>query len=212
LPSVEAVLLGLAVSALVVLQIVVPGISLDYGLGRSFMQALMVLAPIIVTGSLIAAVGPLRRWSAALAVAIAMVFFISSTGLMPQVLGGYGAQLHLNNAGDYYDVFFLHDQEVSSMRWLKTNVIETTPKYPDVQMDTPLVNTALSIQGIFPSPGVHPAIVRRGSWVVLGELTIVRREGQIRAEGLAVRYRLDPAFFDAHKDRLFDDGTSRVYR
>jgi uncharacterized membrane protein len=210
--DVEVVLLGVAMAGLVVLQVVLPSVSLDYGLGRSFMQSLVVLAPLVVIGSRGILWGRLARWAEGVAVSLAMVYFLSSTGFLPQVLGGYGAQLNLNNSGDYYDVFFLHEQEVASMEWTKSNLLQLVHPYPDLQMDLPLVSTSLSVGGMFPSVGIHPAIVRRGSVVLLGYLNVVRHQGEVRSKGLDVRYQLDPRFFDEVKDRLFDDGSSRVYR
>ena len=49
---------------------------------------------------------------------VALVFMVSTIGIMPQVLGGYDAQLNLNNSGVYYNVYYLHPQEVAAIDWL----------------------------------------------------------------------------------------------
>lgn len=210
--DVEAVFLAAAAASLLAMQVVLPSISLDYGLGRSFMQGLIVLGPIVVMGSRHIAIGPFRRRSDGFAAACAIAFFVSSVGLLPQVLGGYGAQLHLNNSGNYYDVYFLHEEEVASMAWLKEHIVEPSSTYPDIQIDKPLVNLSLSQRGLRPSPGIHPVLIRRGSVVLLGYLNLVRGQGDVQAEGVTVRYQLDPAFFDLVKDRIFDAGSARIYQ
>ena len=54
----------------------------------------------------------------AAAAIVALVILFSTVGLMPQLLGGYPAQLNLNNSGDYYDAYYVHDQEIAALNWL----------------------------------------------------------------------------------------------
>ena len=83
---------------------ILPNLSVDYGVSRAFQQALIVIAPVLVAGSL-TVFRPLGKvWAPRAAAAVCIGILFSTTGLMPQLLGDYPPQLSLNNSGDYYDV------------------------------------------------------------------------------------------------------------
>ena len=84
---------------------VLPDLSVEYGVLRAFQFELIVLAPVMVIGSLTLFKFAGEVWSLRIATWICIFFFISTIGLLPQLTGGYGAQLTLNNSGTYYDVY-----------------------------------------------------------------------------------------------------------
>ena len=129
---ISAQYLYVAIGSLVVLiaSVVLPTISVDYGLLRMFQQTLLVLAPMIIIGILIL-LRPLgARRSGIVACVLTGVFFFSLTGLMPQITGSYVPELNLNNAGQYYELYYTEPQEISAMLWLNTvynkdNIVQT---------------------------------------------------------------------------------------
>jgi len=40
------------------------------------------------------------------------------TGLLPQAMGGHGAQLTVGNRSTYYDPWYMHPQDVAAVSWL----------------------------------------------------------------------------------------------
>ena len=110
--------LGLGGLVMLVLITVLPNLSVEYGVLRVFQEELIFIAPILVIGS-ITLFRPLgNTWSLRIAMTLCVLFLISTTGLMPQVLGGYPAQLNLNNSGTYYDIYYMHPQEIAAVAWL----------------------------------------------------------------------------------------------
>ena len=109
---------GLASVVMVGAVTVLPGLSVSYGLLRALQQSLIVAAPLLVIGSFVVfkRLGP--TWSAKVATIVALVFLISTIGLMPQILGGYPAQLSLNNSGTYYQDYYVHPQDIEALSWL----------------------------------------------------------------------------------------------
>jgi uncharacterized membrane protein len=83
---------------MLVLITVLPNLSVEYGILRVFQEELILVAPILVVGS-VTLFRPLgNTWSLRIAMTVCVLFLISTTGLLPQVLGGYPAQLNLNNS------------------------------------------------------------------------------------------------------------------
>ena len=76
------------------------------------------IAPVIVVGSLTLFQSLGAWWSRAVAVGLGLAIFASTTGLIPQALGGYPAQLNLNNSGQYYELYYMTPQEVAAVTWL----------------------------------------------------------------------------------------------
>ena len=82
-------------------------------------QGLFVLAPFLVAGSVVSfAWLGWRRAKAAAAAIFGLVFFLSLTGVLPKLLGGYPPQLHLANSGDYYDFYYVQPEERAAVQWL----------------------------------------------------------------------------------------------
>jgi uncharacterized membrane protein len=97
---------------------VLPNLSVDYGVLRAFQEALILIAPVLVAGSL-TFFQPLGQvWAPRMATAVCIGLFVSTTGLLPQILGAYPPQLNLNNNGMYYDMYYMHPQEVTAVEWL----------------------------------------------------------------------------------------------
>ena len=215
--SIEPAYLAFAVGLTVpiILQILLPGLSLDYGVPRSFMQALLVVGPFQVLGTLVVAAwfSRLGRVAAAAVPAVALVYFTSSTGLAPQALGAYPPQMHLNNAGQYYDRFYTHPGDVAVLEWAN-GIVQSAAPYPDIQMDPGMFNRRYSVGRFAADNNILPAAVRRDSFVVLGYSNVVDHKVEVSEVNyqLWYTYEYSPEFLDDAKDRVYDNGTARVYR
>ena len=117
----ELTALGGAALAIVAVQVILPDLSVNYGVLRAFLQALIVFAPFVAIGSAVLCSPAGKKWGLRISSVIAISYFLSLTGVIPQILGGYPAQLHLNNSGQYYDIYYVHPQEVTAIQWLEDN-------------------------------------------------------------------------------------------
>jgi len=120
----ETYFLALIVTSavLLVLQIALPQLSVDYGTLRLFQQLLVILAIPIVVG-IIALFYGARRWATRLAGVVLALLFLHLSGFLPQLTGGYPPQLALNNAGIYYDSYYVDSGEKSAAAWLMAHNI-----------------------------------------------------------------------------------------
>jgi len=204
--AVGSVLMVIAVTVL-------PGLSVSYGILRAFEQALIITAPILVIGSLAVFRFLGRVWAGRAATVLALVFFVSTIGLMPQLLGGYPAQLNLNNSGVYYDDYYTQPQEVGALQWLGeqpgtlpagVQAEDYTDRYyftapNDVNPDQTVTD-------------IYPTLIRKNTWVVLGYSTVRTGVASAPISGDLVPYRYPTSVLNDNKDLVYDDGGTVIYK
>jgi uncharacterized membrane protein len=199
---------------LLVSVVVLPVLSAQYGLLRAFQQALILSGASIVLATI--ALVP-ERWRAArtwIAGGLALGFFVSSTGIITTLLGGYPAQLLLSNSGPYYDLYYVHGTEVAAAQWLQSAIgnrsaeiaaLAPTDGYVFNQMSQEPNLNLLQV-------GVYPGVVPVDAYVFLGYTTTVKDQANIYVNGNLVTYRYPMSFLDQHKDLLYANGGASIYR
>ena len=153
--------LGVAALGLLATTVVLPQLSLNYGVLRLFQQFLILLAPLVVLALTTALGGFGRRLPAAGTAAVVTACFVSTSGLLPQVLGGYQPQLNLNNAGPYYRAWYAAAADVAAAGWLGTSVPAGAVVAAD-GADTALLRATTRFD---PREGVAPGIVPAGAYL-----------------------------------------------
>jgi uncharacterized membrane protein/glycosyltransferase involved in cell wall biosynthesis len=210
--SLDGELFALSIgSALFVLsQVVLPVLSVEYGLMRSFQQSLMLLGIFIVLGSIVLANAlPTRVIKLGLPLVLVITFFLSSTGVFTQILGGYYAQLNLNNAGTYYDSYYVNQAELSGLEWLQRQANDYqsevhADRYGFMKPGTVLETNTLN--------DIYPGLIRRDAYVYLGQTTVIRGQATVLQDGDLITYSYPVQFLDTNKDLLYSNGDARVYR
>lgn len=208
----ELLCLAVGVLGSVGLVVVVPSLSVEYGVLRAFLQAMLVLAPV-------AAVGlwwVLRRLGRAgtgwlLAVPVVLVLVLTSAG--PAILGGGPAKLSLHNAGLYHDRYIVADSDVVAARRLA--------EAPDDSGDMVKVLTSrhqairVATAGVPPTE-VHdrtfPTLLSVGSYVFADAGMVTRRQETVFYSGDRITYRYPLGNLDRLLDLVYSAGDSRVYR
>jgi uncharacterized membrane protein len=205
--------LALGAVTLVGLITALPNLSVDYGVLRAFQEALIVLAPLLAIGSIVCLRVLVRTWAAPVAAGLCLIIFCSTSGLMPQALGGYPAQLNLANSGLYYDYFYTHPQEESAVEWLshQSGVLPSgvqaenfTERFYFEQ--PPALSASQQVTDIYPT------LVRPDSWLVLGWQTV--RMGQATAyyDGDLITYKYPVAILKNAKNLVYSNGGAEIYR
>jgi uncharacterized membrane protein len=212
----EFVALGVASIVIVGVFTVFPNLSADYGGLRAFQEALIIIAPMLAVGSITVFSLFGRRWSHRWAAALCIGFFISTTGLMPQILGGYQAQLSLNNSGQYYDIYYQHPQEVAAVNWLSGK-----PGVLPAGVDAPLGPTTADrfaftgpsdVSGSQTVGDIYPALITRSSWVLLDYAVVRSDQAVIYIDGQLIYYRYPVRFLEDNKNLVYSNGGSEIFR
>jgi hypothetical protein len=211
-PLPEFYYLGLASLFVVVLQVLLPPLSLNYGLLRSFEQALIILGVFLVAGAMALVPRSAPRMGVAVPAVVVLAFFASSTGILTQAVGGYGPQLHLNNAGDYYDLYYTHPEEVAAIGWLNSVARGPGGQRAIVEMDATTQSRLQTLTKLDISSEIYPLLVKRDALVFLSYANIHTGTAPAATPGGGVAYHYPVAFLDANKDLLYASGGARVYR
>ena len=183
--------------------LVLPTLSAAYGAARAFQQALFVLAPCI---SIVLYEG-LRRFRVPRPTVVAGVVSVAAvtslSGLLPQLTGGYIAQLDLDNTGVYYANYYTTPQELAVASWLDDQGV--TP----VQMNRYMA-TRLSTRLTMPILNDDfPDVVRVNSFLVVGSSTLAT--GAAPATG-TLFYTYPFQFVTQAKSRIYASSGAQVYK
>jgi uncharacterized membrane protein len=204
----ELIALACAALMIVALQVILPVISVDYGVLRAFLQALIVFGPFVAIGSSVIFRPLGEKWCLAAASATALIFFLSLTGVFPQILGGYPPQLNLNNSGQYYDIYYLHPQEISAIQWLQAS---TGQIQPEVQMDGFTFSQLQTFTKITPVNDIFPTLLQKGSYTFLGYTTVQGREASFSYDGDILTYKYPIGFLDSTQDLVYSSNGAQIY-
>jgi uncharacterized membrane protein len=212
-PGREYLCLCLGSIVMVGLITVLPDLSADYDVLRAFQESLLVIAPVLVAGSclLFRPLGESRAIRAAAAVGLTL--FASTIGLVPQILGGYPAQLNLNNSGADYDTYYTHPQEVAAVNWLSSQpgVLPAGVQAENVT-DRFAFTSPGTVSGQQVIADIYPTLIRPSSWVILGYSTIHKGQASVFYEGNLIAYAYPVGILQASKNLVYDDGGAEIYR
>ena len=205
--------IALSVAGITVMagQTILPASAVDYGLLRLFQQNLFFLALPIIVGFVLVSWLVTRNHTAQLAIATALLigFFVVLSGAVPQLTGGGRPLLPLNNYGLYYDAYYTHAQEATSLEWFARNaeigvMVQSDRYFSNIKM--------ISYAGIAPLAGLLPETTKKGSYVYLNFLNDKTDSVIEDINGDVVYYRFPVEFLDDNKDLIYSNGGSAIYR
>jgi uncharacterized membrane protein len=210
-----AELIALASGALVIvaLQVVLPAISADYGVLRAFQQAMIAFGPLIAVGSYALFWLLPGKWRFRAVFTVAIIFFVSLVGIIPQALGGYPAQLNLNNSGQYYDLYYTHPQGVAAAQWLQSRISprSTGVPQPQVLVDPYVyqeVQTYTTLQMVSDD---YPTILQRNSYVVIGDQTVREGQATIFSDGDQITYQYPIKLLNSTDNLIYSSNGVMIY-
>jgi uncharacterized membrane protein len=213
-PSSEFLIGAVGCIAVFALHVLLPDVSVDYGILRTFAQGLFWLAPFLAVGSIQAFSWLGRSASMRVALGLAIAFFLSLTGVISQILGGYPPQLHLNNSGQYYDNFYLHRQELSAIIWLQSHTAAdaATSAQPAVATDRYAFTRFQNYSEIKTADDIFPMSVQTDAYAFLGYTSIRKGQVTVSFAGDFVTYKYPVDFLDKNKSLLYSSDGARIYR
>lgn len=207
---VEYIALSIAGIATMVAQTVLPASVIEYGLLRLFQQNLIFLVLPITLGFFIIISFLIRNHRIQILIigSVLLYFFITLSGLAPQITGGGRPMLSLNNSGLYYSSYFMHAEEVYGMKWLTDYANPSVPllaaHFSDIKMR--------AYGQIQPRIELLPETARKSAYVYLN-FENTRTDTIIEmVNGDVLYYYFSKVFFDDHKNRIYDNGGSLIYR
>ncbi len=170
----EAVFLTLGAVAALGVVVLIPKLSVDYGVLRALQQTLLIVGPVVAVG-LWAVVRHWKARAAALTVVVPLGLLLVFSGAIPSILGGYAGRLALSNSGLYYERYMASDSDVRAMDWVvaadrapgtaRRHRRRSSPTATSASGCSPPTTTRSSPTGSIPpcSPGATSCSWTRGS-------------------------------------------------
>jgi uncharacterized membrane protein len=209
----ELTALSLASVCVMGILTVLPELSVDYGLLRAFQQGLFFFAPFIAAASVW-----VFRWSRGraqvFAYALCILLFLDLVGVIPKALGGYPAQLHLANSGQYYDIYYVHAEERSGIEWLQARASEEEREsvQSEIQTDRYTFGRMQSLLQGRATNDIYPTLIGVNTYVFLGYTTVTKGEATVFYRGDLVTYRYPVGLLDQTKNKIYSSEGAEVYR
>jgi len=205
---------SIAAGSILIAVIVVPGISIEYDLGRTTQQLMILLAlPILIGAQLIVRAITLNRannrTSPALLAATMFVLCTFSTGTLYVLTRATPPQMMLSNRGDMYEQIYVTDGELRAARWLNENRDSSVPVAAGYFSSTRLPLAGIerpTLRHIFPWSIPKDSYLYRGNY----ELTSNNASFYYRGTYLTYPYP-DSAISDA-KDVIYGNTSAEIYR
>jgi uncharacterized membrane protein len=212
-PSRDQVTLSAAMLFVIGLFLIMPQLSVDYGVLRVFQQGLLIFAPFIAAGSLWM-LRWARRWMVPAASTLALLIFLNLTGAIPQLIGGPPAQLNLNNAGRDYDIYYVQPEERAAITWVdaqnandRRGEVQSevlTDRYSFSRLQKPTRWRGMS--------DIFPTLISTDSYVFLGSTTVRKHEAPISYRGDLVTYRYPMGLLNSTKNKVYSSEGGEIFR
>jgi len=207
--SEAAALVCMALLAFVAIH-VVPGVGQFYNIPRLNQQALMFISLPAIVLLYYAAQKVLPRFSRVVTVLPLLAAFLIASGLLSQAVGGK-PHANLNNFGTDYQHFYIHQSEVAAAHWLeqdrgkKAQVIYAD-RYTNLRLVVPTTVNGHVEQDITPETLAKYAYVYAGQTNTVNGVTMAGYKNGV------VTFQFPKLFIETHKNTLYTNGYSGVYK
>ncbi len=205
----EYVLLCFVSIFLIALMVIMPGVSVSYGLLRLFQQALMLFGLPIVLGTILI-FGKLRlkdRTRSYIVSTIAIIYFLNLSGFLAELTGGYYPELNLRNEGIYYNAYYVHKGEAASIDWLSKSMEENVT-VQSARID----GDKLWAYGNIPTiEGSIPQTFRKSAYVYVSYINTATGNTVISVDR-SIMTKYPTEFLDQNKNLIYTNGQSKIYR
>ncbi len=202
----------LGVGAALGLVVVVPSLSVEYGVLRAFLQSMLFLAPVAALG-LWTLLTRLGRRTTVWATAVTVVLMALLTSAVPALIGGGPARVALANAGLYYDRYVVPDSDRLAA--------ERIAQAPDLSGPLPKVlaprhQAVRLVQAGVPASEVadrtYPTVLNVNSYLFVDALMTREKRDTIFYSGDRITYRYPLGQIGQLLNLVYSAGDSRIYR
>jgi len=209
---IEVAFVSVGAVAALGLIVLVPNLSVDYGVLRAFQQTMLVVSPLMAAG-LGMLCRPLGARAGALVVAVPVVLLLVLTGVLPALIGGQQERIALANSGSYHDRFFASEPEIRAMAWVaaaeredrfRSRIISN--RNVGVRLLANTDNRAAVADRLYPT-----LLTRDGYVYVDGQITGKGRS-TIFYTGDLLTYAYPTKALEKRRDLVYSSPHSRIYR
>ena len=211
-PSREVVFLSLGSVAALGLIVLVPNLSVDYGVLRAFQQTMLVVAPVMAAG-LWVLLRPLGRRLGVLVVVVPVALLLVLSGTLPALLGGNQPRIANSNSGTYYDRFYTSDSENQAISWLAT--VDGASGWRSKIISNRNVTVKMLAESHNAAPvadRLYPTLLTKDAFVYVDRQILEKGRSTLFTTGDLINYRYPTQDLDQRLDLVYSSPHSRIYR
>ena len=192
--------------------VLVPNLSVDYGVLRAFQQTLLVVAPLLAAG-LWMVLRRLGSTAGTLVVAIPVVVLLILGGVLPALIGGQQQRLALSNSGSYYDRFYTSDSETQAIDWLARTDASTQYRSKIIGNRNVMVKMLAATNNAAPiADRLYPTLLTRDAFVYVDRQILDEGRSTIFYTGDLINYVYPQQELARRLDLVYSSPRSRIYR
>ncbi|HVZ11521.1 MAG TPA: DUF2206 domain-containing protein [Patescibacteria group bacterium] len=202
----QYIVLCLTAISLLVASIILPELSAEYGLLRLFQQLLFVLSLPIVS-SLIMIFSFLGNSKKVYITGFVFIlFFLTLSGFFSHLTGGFYPQMTLDNAGLYYDAYYVKRDDLVSADWLSRNKIKNAPVQSDLSGSIKL----FTYGDIAATNNYLPPFLLKNSYAYVDDDT--KSYINVSINGDTVYLNSPEKFIASEKNLIYNNGSTKIYK
>ena len=203
------ILISISTLPSIVLFIFLPSVQTQYNLTRMYLQGLLSFSFLTVLGGCYLLYKlRLNKISYFILGLTLILFFLSYTGLVSQLIGG-NPRLPLNNFGEEYDMFYTTQLDVKSAEWLANKREGNSMIYADEVAGLRLTSFAYIIDYTF---DILPSTIDTRSYVYLIQTNVERGKVYKRYNIDFLAYDTPIEFLNSNKNLIYNNGGSEVFK
>lgn len=204
--DVEYSLISIICIGLLISMIVLPYISIGYGIQRLYGFTMVILSIYFVIGGI--AISRKIKISPLIVIFIVLIpYFFSITGITYDIFGSPRSVI-LNSSGIEFDLMYVHDQENYAAKWLKENFKNEYNIYSDLYGTARLMSQA-GLSSLYISFSMNDNTIKDG-YIYL-RYTAVANSKLLTTENQWLNISECPQLFSG-RNKIYGNGGSEVYK
>jgi len=205
----EYICLCMAGVILLAVMIILPYVSKGYNFDRLYMQVMIVLSLIEISGGIVVFNFLFRRdkFNARMMTVFLIINFLYTYGFIWQLIGGK-TMMWLNNFGYFYAQTYTHKTEVYSVKWFR-EVSDNSLIYSNYSGRNMLwaYERKNNINN-----DIFPITIDRSAYVFLTYANKIDNVANFSYKGILLGYEYPIKFLDKNKNEIYNNGQSVVYK
>ncbi len=207
----EAVFLTVGAVAALGVIVLIPQLSVDYGVLRALQQTLLVVAPVVAVGMWVV----VRHWKSgavAFSVAIPLALLLVFSGAISSLLGGYSGRLALSNSGLYYERYYASESDVQAVGWVTAEDRGSRPPPKVIANRNVGVRVLSARESALVADRLYPTLLTKGEYVFVDSRLHETGRATVFYTGDFITYRYPLHKLDRRLDLVYSSERTRIYR
>jgi uncharacterized membrane protein len=192
---------------------VMPFSSIEYHLGRAYLQVSIVLAlPAILGFMIIFKFIKKKNIKSILISLIFIIYFLFSSEFINQIIGGRDTSIHLDNSGTYYDKYYNHTSEIASGKWLTNNYDKERLVYVDgttTSLKLTILSNLKDGQFVY---NILPSIMSTDAYVFSNYTNTTKKMIIQSFKSDTISHNFPDQFLDDNKNKIYSNGGSEIFK